>query len=163
MTEVYIGLGSNIGDRVANLESAVSEIRTLTDTRITALSSLYLTPPWGVTAQDDFINQVIAIETGLSALLLLEKLKQIEIKMGRQTVKRWGPRVIDLDILWYGGEQINLPHLKIPHPYLRERLFVLIPLEELNPDLVLPEDGMKVEEVLKQVLGREENLIKKME
>lgn len=162
MTAVYIGLGSNMGDREAYLNGAEREIGALNDTQITARSSLYLTPAWGVTDQDDFVNQVIEIETGFSAHDLLEKLKQIEIKMGRQAGERWGPREIDLDILWYGGQQIDLPDLQIPHPYLRERLFVLIPLEEVNPELVLPEDGMKVEEVLKQVLGREENLIKKM-
>ncbi|HCF51399.1 MAG TPA: 2-amino-4-hydroxy-6-hydroxymethyldihydropteridine diphosphokinase, partial [Syntrophomonas sp.] len=86
-----------------------------------------------------------------------------EIKMGRQAGEKWGPRVIDLDILWYGGEQIHLPQLHIPHPYLRERLFVLIPLEEVNSELILPEDGMTVKEVLTRVLGREDCEIKKME
>ncbi len=163
MTEAYIGLGSNMGDRVENLQSALKKIAAIGKTTITAVSSHYLTPPWGVTEQNTFVNQVIAIDTGLSPLGLLRELKQIEIKMGRQAGARWGPRIIDLDILWYGGEQINLPELQIPHPYLRQRLFVLIPLEELNPELILPEDGMTVKEVLKEVLGREQNEIIKMQ
>ena len=135
MTEAYIGLGSNVGDRVKNVERGVAEIAALPDTRVTAVSSLYLTPPWGKLDQDEFVNRVIAVDTGLRPLALLEHLKQIEIKMGRREGEKWGPRVIDLDILWYGGQQINLPQLQIPHPYLRERLFVLIPLEEVNSDL----------------------------
>lgn len=157
MTEVYIGLGSNLGHRLENVEQAVAEIAELPQTRVTAASSAYLTPPWGNLDQDAFVNQVIAIETGLKPLTLLRELQQIEIKMGRQPEKKWGPRVIDLDILWYGGQQIQLPELQIPHPYLRERLFVLIPLEEVNPELILPEDGMTVKEVLFRVLGREKN------
>lgn len=157
MTEAYIGLGSNLGRRLENVEQGAAEIAALPQTRVTAASSLYLTPPWGNLDQDDFVNQVVAIETGLEPLVLLRKLQQIEIKMGRQSGKKWGPRVIDLDILWYGGEQIQLPELQIPHPYLRERLFVLIPLEEVNPELILPEDGMTVKEVLFRVLGREKN------
>lgn len=157
MTEVYIGLGSNLGHRLENVEQAVAEIAALPQTGVTAVSSPYLTPPWGNLDQDAFVNQVIAIETGLGPLALLRKLQQIEIKMGRQPGKKWGPRVIDLDILWYGGEQIQLPELQIPHPYLRKRLFVLIPLEEVNPELILPEDGMTVKEVLIRVLGREKN------
>ncbi|MGI6467609.1 MAG: 2-amino-4-hydroxy-6-hydroxymethyldihydropteridine diphosphokinase [Syntrophomonadaceae bacterium] len=163
MTEAYIGLGSNVGDRVKNVERGVAEIAALPDTRVTAVSSLYLTPPWGKLDQDEFVNRVIAVDTGLRPLALLEHLKQIEIKMGRREGEKWGPRVIDLDILWYGGQQINLPQLQIPHPYLRERLFVLIPLEEVNSDLILPEDGMTVKEVLARVLEREQSEIKKME
>lgn len=155
MTEAYIGLGSNLGDRAKNVEKGLEEIAALPETRVTARSSLYLTPPWGKLDQDDFINQVVAIETGLKPLTLLRELQLIEIKMGRQSVERWGPRVIDLDILWYGGQQIQLPELQIPHPYLCERLFVLIPLEEVNPELILQEDGMTVKEVLSRVLGRE--------
>jgi len=163
MTEAYIGLGSNMGDRVENIERGVAEIAALPATKVTAVSSRYLTPPWGKLDQDEFVNQVIAVDTGLTPLELLAKLKQIEIKMGRRDGEKWGPRVIDLDILWYGGQQINLPQLQIPHPYLRQRLFVLIPLEEVNSELILPEDGMKVKEVLARVLGREQSEIKKME
>ena len=162
MTEAYVGLGSNMGDRVKNIKCALNMLAAIENTTITAISSLYLTPPWGVTGQNEFVNQVIAIDTGLCPSELLRELKKIEIKMGRRSGARWGPRVIDLDILWYGGEKLDLPELQIPHPYLRQRLFVLIPLEELNPELVLPEDGMTVEEVLKQVLGREQIEIRKI-
>ncbi len=155
MTEAYIGLGSNLGKRSENLKKGLQGISALPETRVIAESSLYLTPPWGKQDQNDFINQVVAVETGLTPLALLGELQQIEIKMGRQPAERWGPRIIDLDILWYGGQQIQLPELQIPHPYLRERLFVLIPLEEVNPELVFPEDGMTVKEVLFRVLGRE--------
>lgn len=153
--KVYIGLGSNMGNREAYLERAGQEIRLLPGTEIINSSSLYTSSPWGKMDQDDYINQVIEIETGLSPIDLLHSLQDIEIKMGRQRVEKWGPRVIDLDILLYGQSIIKMPELIVPHPYVRERLFVLIPLAELNTDLVFPEDGMNIGEVLNRLLERE--------
>ena len=154
---VYIGLGSNIGNKVGQVQLARKMIDKIRDLEVSRASSLYLTSPWGNAEQEDFVNQVIEVRTGLSALDLLYRLQEIEIKLGRQRNVRWGPRSIDLDILLYGDEIIDLPELKVPHPHMRERLFVLIPLEEINPWLVFPEDGVKLKEVLINALDREGN------
>jgi 2-amino-4-hydroxy-6-hydroxymethyldihydropteridine diphosphokinase len=157
INNVYIGLGSNIGNKVGQVQLARKMIHKIRDLEVTRTSSLYLTSPWGNTEQEDFVNQVIEVRTKLSALDLLYRLQEIEIKMGRQRNERWGPRSIDLDILLYGDEIINLPNLRVPHPHIRERLFVLIPLQEINPGLVFPEDGVKLKEVLSNALDREGN------
>ena len=154
---IYIGLGSNIGNKIGQLQLARELIEQIGDLEVIRASSLYLTSPWGNTEQEDFVNQVIEARTGLSALDLLYRLQEIEIKMGRQRNVKWGPRSIDLDILLYGDEIIDLPELKVPHPHMRERLFVLIPLQEINPELVFPEDGVKLKEVLISDLDREGN------
>lgn len=161
--KVYIGLGSNVGDKCQNIYYANKLISQINHTRMIKQSSLYITAPWGKTDQDDFINQVIEIETELAPLDLLGELQSIEIKLGRLRNEKWGPRVIDLDILLYGEEIIHLNELMVPHPYLFERLFVLIPLQEIEPDLKFP-DGSKIEEVLIRVPHREgaNNSIKKL-
>jgi len=146
-TTAYIGLGSNIGDKEAYLARALCLIADLEGVEIMRQSSLYQTAPWGKIDQADFINQVIEIATELSPLELLHRLQDIEIKLGRRREIHWGPRNIDLDILLYGKEIIDLEELKVPHPYLMQRLFVLIPLAEIDSDLVFP-DGSKLEEVL---------------
>ncbi len=150
-TKAYIGLGSNVGDKKANLARARFLIEGLKGVRISKQSSLYETAPWGKTDQDDFINQVIEIETELRPLELLHQLQAIEIKLGRQKQVHWGPRNIDLDILLFGRENINLEELQVPHPYLMQRLFVLIPLAEIDPELIFP-DGSKISEVLNRVI-----------
>lgn len=154
---VYIGLGSNIGDKKGQLKQARAMIDNISHLEITQASSFYLTSPWGKLDQEDFINQVIEVSTSLLPEDLLNRLQEIEIKMGRQRNEKWGPRNIDLDILLYGDEIIDSPQLRVPHPHMRERLFVLIPLQEINPDLVFPDDGVKLREVLVSVLDREEN------
>lgn len=151
----YLGLGSNIEPRVENINRAITEIEGIQGIEITGRSSLYLTSPWGKTDQDDFINAVLCIRTALPALDLLYLLKNIEIKMGRHQNERWGPRNIDLDILLYGDEIINSEELKVPHPHMRKRLFVLLPLAEIDAEVVFPDDGAKVQEVLTRVLERE--------
>lgn len=155
--KVYIGLGSNLGDRKARLEEAREEIARMPGTTITKASSLYLTEPWGKHNQGKFVNQVLEIDTELPPHHLLTCLQEIEIKMGRQRVEQWGPRVIDLDILLYGDLVIDRPGLQVPHPYMRQRLFVLIPLQEVEPEIIFPEDGVTIKEVLSRVLGREKN------
>ncbi len=157
MKNVYIGLGSNLGDKSGQLQTARKMIDKIRDLEVTRASSLYLTSPWGNTEQEDFVNQVIEARTRLPVMELLYQLQEIEIKMGRQRNGRWGPRTIDLDILLYGDETIDLKDLKVPHPHMRKRLFVLIPLHEINPELVFPEDGVKLEEVLINALDREGN------
>lgn len=154
---VYIGLGSNIGDKKGWLEQARGMIAGIRNVEIIRISSLYLTSPWGNPDQEDFINQVIKVSTSLPAEELFGRLQQIEIKLGRQRNVKWGPRTIDLDILLYGDEIIDSPVLRVPHPHMRERLFVLIPLQEIDANLVFPDDGVKLKEVLVSVLDREEN------
>lgn len=151
---VYIGLGSNLGPGVENLQKALNEIKAVKGIKIKKLSSMYLSKAWGKTDQADFVNQLIEIETEIPPLELLYVLHNIEIKMGRQRKEKWGPRVIDLDIILYGNEVIDSPELKIPHPYMRERLFVLVPLEEINPEIIFPDDGTKIKEVLVRVLAQ---------
>ena len=154
---VYIALGSNVGCKSHNMAQAVQLVAALPGTQVIKCSSLYKTAPWGKTDQDEFLNQVIEIETTLQPVQLLQELQNIEIKMGRQRKEKWGPRIIDLDILLYGNEVMDDPHLTIPHPHLRQRLFVLVPLAEIGADLQFPEDGATVEEVLSSVLVREGN------
>jgi 2-amino-4-hydroxy-6-hydroxymethyldihydropteridine diphosphokinase len=131
MTLVNIGLGSNIGDAPANVKKAIEHIAELGC--VTAQSTLYITAPWGVTDQAEFCNAAVQLETELSAQELLEKLKGIETLMGRQETTRWGPRLIDLDILTYGDLLLSEPGLTVPHKHMLERAFVLIPLAEIDP------------------------------
>lgn len=153
----YIALGTNLGRKRDNIARAIQLIAALPGVKINKSSSLYETEPWGKTDQEKFLNQVIAVETSLQPAELLRELQNIEIKMGRQRKEKWGPRIIDLDILLYGNEVMDDPHLTIPHPHLRQRLFVLVPLAEIGADLQFPEDGATVEEVLSSVLVREGN------
>lgn len=136
MTKVYLSLGSNIGDRRYYLTSALSELDSLPETKVKTVSSFYKTKAWGNINQDDFQNLAVLIITELKPEVLLEKCQAIEKKLGRVRHEHWGPRTIDIDILLFGEERIDLPNLKIPHPYLLERAFVLIPLLEISPDLV---------------------------
>jgi 2-amino-4-hydroxy-6-hydroxymethyldihydropteridine diphosphokinase len=159
---VYIGLGSNLGDKKENLEQALKMLESADEVRITRVSSLYQSEPWGIKDQDDFLNQVIEIETGLEALDLLHLLQTIEIDMGRRRDAKWGPRNIDLDVLLYGDEVLQSEALQVPHAHMRERLFVLLPLQEINPDIVFPDDGTSLREVLVRVLVRDRNAIKKL-
>lgn len=162
-SKIYIGLGSNTGNTIKNLHTAVEQIEKTEHIWMQKLSSIYITKPWGKTDQDDFVNQVIEIETLLSPVQLLSALQNIEIKMGRQRIVKWGPRNIDLDIILYGSEIIHSPELIIPHPYAQQRLFVLIPLQEINPGIVFPDSGRPIREVLDRVIEREgKNGIKKL-
>lgn len=142
MIEAWIGLGANQGERAATLDTALERIDLLDDTRLRAFSRYYLTAPWGDTDQPEFLNAVAHVETDMAPVSLLRALLTIESDLGRErTGRRWGPRMIDLDLLLYGEERIDLPELTIPHPRLRERAFVLVPLLELAPDLAIPGQG----------------------
>lgn len=134
----YVGLGANLGDREAALRTALRSLEDLPAVRVRRVSSLYQTAPVGVTEQPEFLNAVAEVETMLSAPALLHALLDIENRLGRMRTVRWGPRVIDLDLLLYGDAQIALPELTVPHPRLRERAFVLVPLAEIAPRLVMP-------------------------
>jgi len=139
LIEAWIGLGANLGKRAAKLDAAVERIDQLPDTWLQAVSRYYRTPPWGQSDQPEFLNAVARVQTALGAGRLLRALLAIESQLGRtRTGRRWGPRAIDLDLLLYGEEHIEQPDLVVPHPRLHQRAFVLVPLAELAPDLVVP-------------------------
>lgn len=135
----YLSLGSNLGDRVESLRSALRRLEA-DHTRLLAVSSVYETLPQGKTDQPSFLNLAAAVETALVPKALLHHLQGVEAALGRQRRERWGPRTIDIDLLLYGQRVLAEPDLILPHPRMCERAFVLVPLLELNPDLVLPSD-----------------------
>lgn len=147
---VYVGLGSNEGDRMANLEKA-KRLMNGRSIRIIKASPVYQTPAWGDVDQPPYLNQVVEVETDSEPKVLLEKLQQIEQAMGRKGHGWSAPRPIDLDILACGDYILDGPDLKIPHPCLVERGFVLVGLSRIAPDLVHPVNGMTVSEMLRGV------------
>jgi 2-amino-4-hydroxy-6-hydroxymethyldihydropteridine diphosphokinase len=147
----YIALGSNVGDKLLQCRKAISEILKIDRHRLLAQSSFYKTQPMGYTVQDWFVNGVIKIETELEAHELLRSLKDLESRLGRRETFRWGPRTIDLDLLFFDDEQIHSEALVIPHPLLHERRFVLVPLAEIDPHLVHPAFRQTIRELLDQL------------
>ena len=142
MEQVYVGLGSNLADPRAQVERALLALAGLPRTRLVRRSRLYRTTPWGRANQPEFVNAVVALQTELSPRELLEALLAIERAAGRaRDATRWGPRVLDLDILAFGDRMIDEPGLHVPHPHLHERAFVLLPLAEVAPDLIVPRNG----------------------
>jgi 2-amino-4-hydroxy-6-hydroxymethyldihydropteridine diphosphokinase len=137
MPIAYLGLGSNLGDRAANLWEAVRKLGTLADTQVLGVSSLFETEPVGPVVQPNFLNAAVRIHTLRSPLDLLHDLKRLETALGRAASERWGPRVIDLDILVYGQDTLDTPELTVPHRELWRRRFVLEPLLEVVDDQVL--------------------------
>jgi 2-amino-4-hydroxy-6-hydroxymethyldihydropteridine diphosphokinase len=147
----YIALGSNVGDKLPQCRKAISEILNIDRNRLLAQSSFYKTQPLSCTAQDWFVNGVIKLETELEAQELLRSLKALESRLGRRETFRWGPRTIDLDILFFDDEQIRSEELVVPHPLLHERQFVLVPLAEIDPHLLHPVLKRTVQELLTQL------------
>ncbi len=137
----YIGFGGNVDDVVANIAAARQALDGLFRVNAVNHSSLYVSKPHGDIEQDNFINAVSAYETSLSPLQLLKEMLTIEKSLGRTRGQRWGPRIIDLDLLLYGDKVIESEVLTVPHPRLQDREFVLYPLREINHDLVIPERG----------------------
>jgi 2-amino-4-hydroxy-6-hydroxymethyldihydropteridine diphosphokinase len=137
MTEVGFGFGSNVGDKIANIEAAMSALEASGLVRTLERSSMYRTAPWGDIDQDWFINACAIGRSQASPRALLRCCQDIENRMGRQRTRRWGPRNIDIDILFYGDEQIDEPDLRLPHPELLHRAFVLVPLLQLRPNFEL--------------------------
>ncbi len=135
MVDVFIGLGSNLGDREDNLKKAIEYISGHPDIDVDKISSFIETAPVGGPPQGDYLNAVVKIKTSLPPMELLQVLQDVERKLGRTRTVRFGPRTIDLDILLYGKESINTPELKVPHPRMWEREFVLRPLLEIAPEL----------------------------
>src|SRR5215216_7949551 len=143
---VYLALGSNLGDRLANLKQAIDSLTPQMEVR--AKSSVYETPPWGYEDQPKFLNQVVKAKTYLDPEPLLKHLKRLEVALGRKESFPNGPRLIDIDVLFYDDLVWNKPSLIIPHPRLHERGFVLLPLVELAPDLVHPVHKKTIREML---------------
>jgi 2-amino-4-hydroxy-6-hydroxymethyldihydropteridine diphosphokinase len=148
-TEAYIGLGSNLQDPAAQLARAVAEMAGLPDTTLLAQSPFYASRPVGPQDQPDFVNGAARLQTTLSAHQLLDHLQAIEQAHGRERLRHWGPRTLDLDLLIFGNETIDDQRLTVPHAELANRNFVLRPLLDLNPDLTLP-DGRPVSGLLEQ-------------
>lgn len=150
---VYLGLGSNLGDRAENLAQAVK--RLAQKVVIRGSSSIYETEPVGYEEQPEFLNAVLYGDTGLDPFELLSFIKGVESALGRVPSFSNGPRPIDIDILFYGDGVLRTPALTIPHPRLAERAFVLVPLAEIAPDLVHPLTGKKVSDLLAEAPGRD--------
>lgn len=134
MKHYYISMGSNIGDSRKIMEEAIKTLQKEEGLFLMARSSFYVTKPWGKTDQPDFLNAVIRIAWEKSSEELLETLLRVEKEFGRKRLIHWGPRTLDLDIIWCDEEQVEKENLKIPHPYFWDRLFVLEPLKEINPE-----------------------------
>lgn len=144
----YLGLGGNVGDVAASMRSALKRLDAHPQCRVTAVSRVFRTPPWGPVAQDWYLNACVRIETGLDAPELLALALDTERALGRVRETRWGPRTLDIDILLYGDTSVSLENLTIPHPRMAERAFVMVPLADIAPDVML--DGVSVREHAKK-------------
>jgi 2-amino-4-hydroxy-6-hydroxymethyldihydropteridine diphosphokinase len=148
MERVYIGLGSNLATPLAQLRSALATLAALPHSNLIARSSFYASDPLGPADQPRYVNAVAALDTALSPLALLDRLQAIELEQGRtRKAERWGPRTLDLDILLFGNQKVDIARLTVPHYHMHARAFVLYPLAEIAPELHLP-DGRILSELL---------------
>ncbi|MFH0964354.1 MAG: 2-amino-4-hydroxy-6-hydroxymethyldihydropteridine diphosphokinase [Planctomycetota bacterium] len=150
-TRAFLSIGSNLADRKANLERAVALLKAHPAIRVLRVSSFHETKPWGVTDQPDFLNAAVEIETTLDPHELLDALQATEKNMGRRPAERWGPRLIDLDILLFGDAVIESDRLTVPHPRLDARAFALAPLAEIAPQVRHPGTGATVRSMLEKL------------
>ena len=151
----YLGLGTNLGDRLTNLGEALRLLSDGTELQFLRCSRVYETEPWGVTDQPRFLNCVAEFSSALDPEALLIRCKSVEARLGRVPGGRWGPRLIDVDILLYGSELVDLPHLEIPHPRLHLRAFALVPLAELAPEWIHPSLDTSIAELARSSEGRD--------
>lgn len=149
----YLGLGTNLGDREQNLVQAVNALNAGPELAVLRTSGIYETAPWGLTNQPDFLNTAAEISTTLSPRQLLDRIKDLEHQLGREAGPRFGPRLIDIDILLFGDLVVDEPDLRIPHASLHLRAFALVPLAELTPDSVHPVLGITIAKLVGQVDG----------
>ncbi len=145
MRDIYLGLGTNLGDRRRNLEQAVLGLAPLL--AVTAVSPVYASEPWGITNQPDFLNICLAGRTAAPPTELLFFIKNLEAELGRKETIKWGPRLIDIDILLYADWLVQSDDLTIPHPFMTERAFVLRPLADIAPGVIHPVNGLTVAEM----------------
>jgi len=158
MQDVYLGLGSNLGDREAMLRGAIRAIGALRGAALTASSPVYETPPMGPQDQDAYLNMAVQVRTPLEPIELVASLQQIELDLGRMARdqrRHWGPREIDIDVLLYGDRVIDRPGLTIPHPGMHERWFVLKPLADIAPRMIHPLLNRSVQDLLEQLQASE--------
>ena len=153
MSRAYLGIGTNMGDRLSNLSDAIDYIKQFKNTEIVKISKIYETRPWGYTEQNDFLNLCVSIDTNLKPEELLQKCLEVELNLKRERIIRWGPRTIDIDILIYDDIICNGEKLTLPHPRIQERAFVLIPLIDLKEDLMIK--GMLLKEWLNELDAEE--------
>lgn len=146
----YLSLGSNVGNREEYLLTAIKQLDSMESIEVTDYSSIYETDPVGYENQRNFLNMVIEVRTDLTAEQLLHTCLAVEKRLGRTRTIRFGPRTIDLDILLFNQENIKTEELIVPHPRMNERAFVLVPLAEINPRLILPDIGLKVQDQVKK-------------
>ena len=151
MTKVYAGLGSNLGNKREYILSAIDRIGAVEGICVKEKSGFYDTTPVDGPLQPDYVNSVIGLETEIGPQTLLKEFKKVEIELGRTPGVRWGPRVVDLDILLYGDRIVNDHNLKIPHERMHERVFVLEPLCEISPDTKHPVSGISISELLEKI------------
>ena len=149
-------LGTNIGDKAKNLLNAVDGLNALFGEPL-EMSSVYETPPWGKTDQDAFLNMALVYSTNIKPTVVLDSILHLELELGRVRQEKWGPRLIDIDIIFYGNMIYQSDILEIPHPYMHERKFVLEPLEEIIPDFVHPLLEKKVSDLLTTLLSLEKD------
>lgn len=151
MTKVYAGLGSNLGNKRENIIKAIDRLDACEGICVKEKSGFFNTTPVGGPLQPDYVNCAIGMETEIEPQVLLEEFKKIEIGLGRKPGVRWGPRVVDLDILLYGNRIVDEHNLKIPHERMHERAFVLEPLCEISPDIKHPVSGISISELLEKL------------
>lgn len=159
MTVTYIGIGSNLGDRIRNCTQALDLLGRIPGCRVMARSPWYLTRPVGVEKQEWYLNGVACLECDLSGHDLLNRVLAIESEMGRVRSESWGPRIIDLDLLLFGKEIVNSIELKVPHPLMHTRRFVLVPMAQIAPHLVHPALCRTMEELLQDLDGEGQEVI----